>query len=125
VRRHEIDVVSLAAGLLFLGVAGVHMVAGATNTDLNLRWMVPLVLVLLGVVGMLGAVRGRREPNDMPATVAEPLSTTVAEPLSTTVAEPLSTVPGEPESDSVAEPVSASAAEPEVAEEVDESSAKQ
>ena len=41
VRRHEIDVVSLVAGLLFLGVAVVHMVAGATDTDLNLRWMAP------------------------------------------------------------------------------------
>ena len=107
-RRHEIDVVSLAAGLLFLGVAGVHLVAGATDTDLNLRWMVPLLLVLLGVVGMLGAVRGRREPNDEPATVAEPASAAVTEPLS----------------GAAPEPVSASAAEPEVAEEVDESSAK-
>jgi hypothetical protein len=100
VRRHEIDVVSLAAGLLFLAVAVVHMVAGATDTDLNLRWMVPVVLVLLGVIGMLGAMRGRREQDDVPAAVAEPVSTTVAEPVA------------EPEGDS------------EVVEEVDEPSAK-
>jgi len=74
VRRHEIDVVSLAAGLLFLGVAAVHLVAGATDTNLNLRWMAPLVLVVLGVIGMLGAVRSRREPKDIPDAVAEPLS---------------------------------------------------
>jgi hypothetical protein len=63
VRRHEIDAVSLAAGLLFLIVAGVHIVARSTETDLNLRWMVPAVLVLLGVLGLLSAVRfPRREP---------------------------------------------------------------
>ena len=56
-RRHEIDAVSLIAGLLFLVVAGVHIVARATETDLNLRWMVPAVLVLLGALGLLSAVR--------------------------------------------------------------------
>ena len=56
-RRHEIDAVSLVAGLLFLVVAGVHIVARSTETDLNLRWMVPAVLVLLGVLGLLSAVR--------------------------------------------------------------------
>ena len=59
-RRHEIDAVSLVAGLLFLVVAGVHIVARATDTDLNLRWMVPAVLVLLGVLGLLSAVRSPR-----------------------------------------------------------------
>jgi hypothetical protein len=97
VRRHEIDVFSLAAGLLFLGVAAVHMVAGATDTDLNLRWMAPLVLVLLGVVGMLGAMRGRREPDDIPPAGSAPESAAVAEPVG----------------------------EPEVADEVEETSAKQ
>jgi hypothetical protein len=62
VRRQEIDAVSLAAGLLFLVVAGVHIGARSTETDLNLRWMVPAVLVLLGVLGLLSAVRfPRRE----------------------------------------------------------------
>lgn len=62
-RRHEIDAVSLVAGLLFLVVAWVHIVARSTETDLNLRWMVPAVLVLLGVLGLLSAVRfPRREP---------------------------------------------------------------
>jgi hypothetical protein len=72
VRRHEIDAVSLVAGLLFLVVAGVHIVARSTGTDLNLRWMVPAVLVLLGVLGLLSAVRfPRREPVDDAADAAE------------------------------------------------------
>lgn len=59
-RRHEIDAVSVFAGLLFLVVAGVHIVARATDTDLNLRWMVPAVLVLLGALGLLSAIRSPR-----------------------------------------------------------------
>lgn len=70
-RRHEIDAVSLVAGLLFLVVAGVHIVARSTETDLNLRWMVPAVLVLLGVLGLLSAVRfPRRERADGAAPAA-------------------------------------------------------
>ena len=57
VRRHEADPVSLAAGLLFLAVAVVHIAARSSDTDLSLRWMVPIVLVLLGVLGLLSAVR--------------------------------------------------------------------
>jgi hypothetical protein len=48
------------AGLLFLVVAGVHIVARATDTDLNLRWTVPAVLVVLGTLGLLSAVRSPR-----------------------------------------------------------------
>jgi hypothetical protein len=70
VRRHEIDAVSLAAGLLFLVVAGVHIVARSTETDLNLRWMVPAVLVLLGVLGLLSAVRFPRRERGVDAADA-------------------------------------------------------
>jgi hypothetical protein len=68
VRRHETDAVSLVAGLLFLVVAAVHIAARSTDTDLNLRWMVPAVLVLLGVLGLLGALRyPRRDAGDLAA----------------------------------------------------------
>jgi hypothetical protein len=70
VRRHEIDAVSLAAGLLFLVVAAVHIVARSTETDLNLRWMVPAVLVLLGVLGLLSAVRFPRRERAVDAVEA-------------------------------------------------------
>lgn len=69
-RRHEIDAVSLAAGLLFLVVAGVHIVGRSTQTDLNLRWMVPAVLVLLGVLGLLSAVRFPRRERALDAADA-------------------------------------------------------
>lgn len=63
-RRHDIDLVSLAAGLLFLVVSVVHIAARSTDTDLNLRWMAPAVLVLLGLLGLLGAIRGPRNAGD-------------------------------------------------------------
>ena len=72
-RRHETDAVSLVAGLLFLVVAVVHIAARATGTDLNLRWMLPGVLVLLGVLGLLGAIRS---PRGAVTRVAEPAELT-------------------------------------------------
>jgi hypothetical protein len=88
VRRHEIDAVSLVAGLLFVVVAWVHIVARSTETDLNLRWMVPAVLVLLGVLGLLSAVRfPRREPAgdaaDAAAVAAADSPDTAADPPDT------------------------------------------
>ena len=73
VRRHETDAVSLVAGLLFLVVAVVHIAARSTGTDLNLRWMLPAVLVLLGVLGLLGAIRS---PRGAATGVAEPAELT-------------------------------------------------
>jgi hypothetical protein len=72
VKRHELDAVSLAGGLLFLVVAVVHITARANGTDLNPRWMVPAVLVLLGVLGLLGALRSPRDTPDDPAKEAQP-----------------------------------------------------
>jgi peptidoglycan/LPS O-acetylase OafA/YrhL len=72
VRRHEIDAVSLVAGLLFLVVAAVHIAARSTDTDLNLRWMLPAVLVLLGVLGLLAALRNAQDTADHPGGPTEP-----------------------------------------------------
>jgi hypothetical protein len=78
VRRHEIDYVSLVAGALFLVVAGVHIGAAASDTELDGRWAVPGLLVLLGVVGLLGALRGTRPEavEDAGAPVSAPGSVT-------------------------------------------------
>jgi hypothetical protein len=93
VRRHELDAVSLVAGGLFLVVAAVNIVAGATDTVLNLHWMVPALLVLLGAVGLLSVLRSSREvgrsaseeasgepaaaPTDQPAEASDPAETAV------------------------------------------------
>jgi hypothetical protein len=76
VRRHELDPVSLVAGLLFLVVAVVHISARSTDTDLSARWMVPTVLVLLGVLGLLSAVRSPQRERQVSAE-AERATTSV------------------------------------------------
>ena len=53
----QIDIVSLVTGGLFLVVAAVHIVASANDTDLNLHWTLPVLLLLIGAVGLLGALR--------------------------------------------------------------------
>jgi hypothetical protein len=72
VRRHEKDAVSLVAGLLFLVVAAVQIVASSTDTDLNPRWILPADLVLLGVLGLRGAVRYPRRGAGEPAAAEAP-----------------------------------------------------
>ncbi len=62
-RRHETDWLSLSLGGLFLVVAAVHIGDGdgAGGTD-GLKWFIPGVLLVLGVLGLIGAVRGGRTP---------------------------------------------------------------
>jgi hypothetical protein len=56
VRRHETDWFSLSVGGLFLLVAAVHLATGAGH-DLDLRWLLPALLMLLGTIGLIGATR--------------------------------------------------------------------
>jgi hypothetical protein len=77
VRRHETDVVSLVAGLVFLVVATVHISARTTGTELNLSWLLPATLVLLGVLGLLSALRPSRGTASEPAEPAEPIAASV------------------------------------------------
>lgn len=56
-QRHNLDIVSLAAGIIFILVSGCY--ALTHNTDLRLRW--PLVavsiLLILGVGAVFAGVR--------------------------------------------------------------------
>jgi predicted Co/Zn/Cd cation transporter (cation efflux family) len=56
-QRHELDLVSLFAGLVFVAVAGGY--ALTHTTDLRLHWLfaVPALLVLVGAVVTTVAVR--------------------------------------------------------------------
>jgi hypothetical protein len=56
VRRHDLDLASLLSGLVFIAVA----VAGLAGADLDLRWLLPTVLVLLAVAGLSAVLQGRR-----------------------------------------------------------------
>jgi hypothetical protein len=61
-KRHEIDLVSLIAGAVFLLVAATHLIGAAAGDDPDLAWLLPVLLVGLGVAGVIGAIRGVRRP---------------------------------------------------------------
>lgn len=59
-RRHELDLFSLVAGILFVAIATAHIIdASYTDTHLTGRWVVPALLVVLGGASLLGLLRGR------------------------------------------------------------------
>jgi hypothetical protein len=60
VRKHPLDFVSLASGLLFLGFAVAYIVGAYTDVRLDPRLAVPLALVGLGLVGLGGSVLAQR-----------------------------------------------------------------
>lgn len=84
-RRHELDLVSLVAGLLFIVVAGVHVGARASDHDLDLQWTLPVLLLLVGVLGLLGALRGQRGTPSVDVDVSA--GPTGAEPDNSTAEE--------------------------------------
>jgi len=56
VRRHDLDWVSLIAGLVFLVFAVVYTVASLTDVSLDGRFVWPIILVALGAAGIATAV---------------------------------------------------------------------
>ncbi len=64
--RHDTDVVSLVAALLFLGIVGSWALDRSALLPGSKGWLLPLVLVAAGVVGLLGA-RPRRRNADADA----------------------------------------------------------
>jgi hypothetical protein len=59
VRRHETDLVSLAFGLAVLGVT----IAALTGDGADRRWIFPVVLAAVGLVGLLAAALRARLGN--------------------------------------------------------------
>ena len=69
-RRHELDVFSLVTGLVFVAVAAGHLLDESSQLDFDGRWVLPLVMVAIGVAGLAGLVRGREtRPAGAAATV--------------------------------------------------------
>lgn len=61
-KRHQRDAVSLVLGLLLIAVAALFLVHDLGSTDLDLRWVSPVVLIGVGVAGLAASVR-RRPPS--------------------------------------------------------------
>lgn len=67
-KRHDLDLVSLIAGTVFLLVAGSALIEAASDVSVDLTWLFPVTLVAVGVAGLAGALRRRPQPaEDGPA----------------------------------------------------------
>jgi len=64
--RHEVDVLSLLFGLFFLGAAAIWGISADAVPALR-GWPLPVLLIVVGLVGLATAVttrRSRTEPMD-------------------------------------------------------------
>lgn len=59
-RRHGTDMVSLVSGVIFLGVAGSWALDRADLLDGIRGWLLPVLLIGVGVIGLVG-IRPRRQ----------------------------------------------------------------
>lgn len=60
-KRHEPDWTSLIAGVTFCAIAVAYLGGEVTHRSLELRWVVPMLLIGLGVAGLAGTlVRAHR-----------------------------------------------------------------
>jgi hypothetical protein len=60
-KRHEPDWTSLIAGVTFCAIAVAYLGGEITHRSLELRWVIPMLLIGLGVAGLAGTlVRARR-----------------------------------------------------------------
>ena len=59
--RHERDTLSLMAGLLLIDVGGLFLLTDLFSVDLDGRWIVPAVLLVVGAAGLASTLRRRTE----------------------------------------------------------------
>lgn len=60
-KRHDPDWTSLIAGVTFCGIAVAYLGGEITHRSLELRWVLPILLIGLGLAGLAGTiVRARR-----------------------------------------------------------------
>ena len=69
-RRHDLDWISLIAGIVFTGLALVYLAVGVTDVNLDQRFVWPLVLVALGAAGIATAVSANMREEKRFAEVA-------------------------------------------------------
>jgi hypothetical protein len=67
--RHPVDLISLVAGSVFLGI-GLVLISGGV-TSLPMQWVGPMVAIGLGVVILVAAWTGSRDVGGKPASSNE------------------------------------------------------
>jgi hypothetical protein len=69
-KRHETDWTSLIAGVTFCAIALAYLGGEVTHRSLELRWVLPMLLIGLGIAGLAGTlVRARRLSDTTPGTL--------------------------------------------------------
>jgi hypothetical protein len=71
-RRHDLDWVSLIAGLVVLGFAGVYTVVSLADVSIDGRFVWPIVLVAVGAAGVATAVKATTREEKAFAEIGSP-----------------------------------------------------
>lgn len=72
-KRHEPDWTSLIAGVTFCAIAVAYLGGEITHRSLELRWVIPMLLIGLGIAGLAGTlVRARRLSEPAPSETLTP-----------------------------------------------------
>lgn len=99
-RRHSTDPVALLAGALFITVGAAYLGGALSDTEIEARWVLPTVLIVLGLAGLMVSLanlaRQRRRseltsepgPDEQIATGTSPAASPAAEPDRGTADEP-------------------------------------
>jgi hypothetical protein len=81
-KRHETDWTSLIAGVTFCAIAVAYLGGEVTHRGLELRWVLPMLLIGLGIAGLAGTLVRARRLSDVGGPVATtPATTPVTTPL--------------------------------------------
>lgn len=95
-RTHPLNVSYLVVGLVFLGLAGSWALraSGAVDTT-EARWLMPLILVLAGAIGLIafaakGLSRSRHDETPGPASDQPAFDEPAFDPYPTDAVEPIS-----------------------------------
>jgi hypothetical protein len=63
VKRHDLDLFSLVAGLVFLAVAVGHLLDVASGLDVNGQYVAPVALVTIGIASLAAVLRSSDRPD--------------------------------------------------------------
>lgn len=55
--RHDLDTLSLVTGLLFTAIGAAVLLDLAPGAHLPIRWLAPVVLLVVGAIGLLASRR--------------------------------------------------------------------
>ena len=61
-KRHDLDLVSLFGGVLFMGLGATFLLDALGKWSADLTWVPPIVLIVFGLAGVLSTIGRNRAP---------------------------------------------------------------